>query len=256
MVKKILKVKPPPEYPPEDGHYLRGNDYSPVAVVILLHTRYEEVPEFLQDLARTAIEAGAALAGFLQTENIGIEKIVCNVVANPNIRYIVLCGVESAGHWPGDAFECFVKNGVDERRVIIGSKAPTPYLFNISPEAIERFRKQITLISLLSEEDRRMRIDPEMVRRAVQSCYQEEPTKFLDYIVYDPGAYPEPPICSKITWRVTKPWAHYSEADAEKMRRIKEAASLKAMKKEEAGRKAEEARAFMKLLFPKGRKEG
>jgi hypothetical protein len=22
-------VKPPPEYPPEEGHYLRGNDYSP-----------------------------------------------------------------------------------------------------------------------------------------------------------------------------------------------------------------------------------
>jgi len=24
----VRKVKPPPEYPPEKGHYLRGNDYS------------------------------------------------------------------------------------------------------------------------------------------------------------------------------------------------------------------------------------
>ncbi|MEM2863731.1 MAG: hypothetical protein QXR65_00485 [Candidatus Bathyarchaeia archaeon] len=49
------------------------------------------------------------------------------------------------------------------------------------------------MISLLSDEDRGMGIDPEMVRRAVQSCYQEEPTNFLNYTAYDPGAYPEPP---------------------------------------------------------------
>lgn len=250
-----MKIKPPLDYPPEDGCYLRGNDYSPVAVVILLHTRYEAIPEFLQNLAKVAVEAGAALAGFLQTENIGIEKIICNVVANPNIRYIVLCGVESAGHWPGDAFICLVKNGVDEKRFIIGSKAPTPYLYNISLEAIERFRKQITLINLLREDDRKMRIDPEVVRKAVQSCYQEQPTKFLDYIVYDPGAYPEPPICMKITWRITKPWAVYSEAEAKEIAKIKEAAALKTKEETEKRRKIEEAEAFLQLLFPKGRKE-
>jgi hypothetical protein len=32
----ISKAKPSPEYPPEDGHYLRGNDYSPVVVDLLL----------------------------------------------------------------------------------------------------------------------------------------------------------------------------------------------------------------------------
>ena len=28
----MLKVKPPDGYPPEEGRYVRGNDYSPVAV--------------------------------------------------------------------------------------------------------------------------------------------------------------------------------------------------------------------------------
>lgn len=42
-------------------------------------------------LVEVAIESGAALAGTLQTENIGIEKIIANVVANPNIRYLILC---------------------------------------------------------------------------------------------------------------------------------------------------------------------
>ena len=251
---RIFKVRPPGDYPPEDGAYLRGNDFSPVAVVILLHTRYEAIPEFLQNLAKVAVESGAALAGFLQTENIGIEKIVCNIVANPNIRYVVLCGVESAGHWPGDAFQCFMRNGIDERRFIIGSKAPTPYLYNISLEAIERFRRQVSLISLLSDEDRRIRIDPETVRRAVQSCYQEEPTRFLDYMVYDLGAYPEPPICSRITWRVMRPWAYYPGEMAEKARRIREAAELKAREEGETRRKAEESKALLRLLFP--RREG
>ncbi|MBS7656134.1 tetrahydromethanopterin S-methyltransferase subunit A [Candidatus Bathyarchaeota archaeon] len=251
---KILKVKLPSDYPPEDGCYLRGNDYSPVAVVILLHTRYEAIPDFLQNLAKVAVEAGAALAGFLQTENIGIEKIVCNIVANPNIRYIVLCGVESAGHWPGDAFICFIKNGVDEKRFIIGSKAPTPYLYNISLEAIERFRKQITLINLLSEEDRKIRIAPEVMRKAVWACIQEQPTKFLNYTVYDSGAYPEPPMCEKITWRITKPWAVYSETEAKEMVKIKEAAALKAKEEDERRQKIEESKVFLQLLFPKGRR--
>jgi len=234
---------------------MRGNDYSPVAVVILLHTPYDKIPDFLQQLAKVAVETGAALAGFLQTENIGIEKIICNVVANPNIRYIVLCGVESSGHWPGTAFESFMRNGVDEKRFIVGSKAPTPYLYNIMPEAIERFRKQIKLINLLSDEDRKMRIDPEVVKKAVQSCYQEEPTEFLNYKLCDLGAFPEPPICSKITWRVTKPWAHYPESDTEKMKQIQELAALRAKEEEEAERRAREARDFMRLLFPKGREE-
>ncbi|MHA2359713.1 MAG: 4Fe-4S binding protein, partial [Candidatus Thorarchaeota archaeon] len=32
----MLKVEPPSDYPPEQGRYLRGNDYSPVAVVAIL----------------------------------------------------------------------------------------------------------------------------------------------------------------------------------------------------------------------------
>ena len=48
-------------------------------------------------------------------------------------------------------------------------------------------------------------MNPEVVEKAVWSCYQEDLTKFKDYTLYDPGAYPEPAICSKITWRIKKP---------------------------------------------------
>jgi len=195
----VLKVKPPTEYPPEEGRYLRGNDYSPVAVVVLLNAPYEKIPSEVEKLVRVAVEMGAALAGTLQTANIGLEKIVTNVVANPNIRYLVLCGREVDGHRAGDALVALIRDGVNERRIIIGTDAPTAYLFNIPAKAVERFRKQVMLINLMNA------VDPEVVKRAVSSCYQDKPTKFLDYTLYDPGAYPEPPICCKITWRITKP---------------------------------------------------
>jgi len=205
----MLKVKPPPEYPPEEGHYIRGNDYSPVAVAVLLNaprplpnqpdTKDIEIPSHLENLVRVAVETGASLAGTVQTENIGIEKIICNAVANPNVRYLVLCGEEVTGHNTGDAIKALLMNGINERRTIIGTKAATPYLFNIPLEAIERFRKQVVLIDLLGEKNK------EVISKAVWSCYQEQPTMFQNYRLSDPGSYPEPPICCKITWRIKKP---------------------------------------------------
>ncbi|MGB9622356.1 MAG: 4Fe-4S dicluster domain-containing protein, partial [Candidatus Bathyarchaeia archaeon] len=120
---ELLKVEPPEDYPPEEGRYLRGNDLSPVAVVAILDTFDFKIPPELTRLLQVAIESGAALAGTLQTENIGIEKLIANIVANPNIRYLVICWRESQGHLPGDALINLVENGVkdDKRRTIIGA---------------------------------------------------------------------------------------------------------------------------------------
>jgi tetrahydromethanopterin S-methyltransferase subunit A len=208
--KKILKVKVSGDYPPEEGCYLRGNDYSPVAAVVILNRRREDTPKELEELVRVAVESGAALAGTLQTENIGIEKIICNITANPNIRYILLCGPESAGHLTGNSFIALINNGVDEKKKIIGAEAPTPYLYNIPLEYINRFRKQITLINCLNNGT------PELVKKVVYCCYQEKEAKFRDYTLYDTGAYPEPALSGKITWRVTKPSAEPKTAEERK----------------------------------------
>ena len=82
----MLKVAPHPDYPPEDGRYVRGNDASPVAVAIILNHDADKIPPEIENLVRAGIESGAALSGTIQTENIGFEKVVCNVVANPNRR--------------------------------------------------------------------------------------------------------------------------------------------------------------------------
>jgi tetrahydromethanopterin S-methyltransferase subunit A len=91
-------------------------------------------------------------------------------------------------------------NGINDKRSIIGTEAPFPSLFNISVEAVERFRQQVKLIDL------QFQADSEFIKGAVKACYQETPTAFREYTLYDVGAFPQHPIGEKITWNVTKPW--------------------------------------------------
>jgi tetrahydromethanopterin S-methyltransferase subunit A len=196
----MLKVDPHTDYPPEEGRYLRGNDRSPVIVVVILNHPEDKIPLEIEKLVRVGVETGAALSGTVQTENIGFEKIICNVIANPNIRWAILTGPESEGHLTGEAFKALLINGVDEKKRIIGTDAPHPLLFNLPFEFIERFREQVSLIDL------QFKGTPETVRRAVWSCYQEEPVEFEGLEVRDIGAYPKPPLSGKITNRVMEPW--------------------------------------------------
>jgi ferredoxin len=193
---ELLKVEPPAEYPPEDGRYLRGNDFSPVAVVAILDTDDTKIPPELAQVVTTAVEAGAAWR-------------------------------EAHGHSPAEAVHCLVDNGVadDKRRTIIGAAAPTPYLANISLDAIERFRKQVKIVNLIREEDPSFGMLPENLRRAVHACIQEEPTNFEEHILYDPGAWPEPPICEKLSMRLSEPWRpEMSSKELETLQRMKLAA--------------------------------
>lgn len=196
----MLKVKPHADYPPEEGRYLRGNDSSPAVVVVVLNREEGKIPPEIEELVRAGLEGGAALSGTVQTENIGFEKIICNIVANPNIRYAILTGPESPGHLTGEAFRALLQNGVDDRKRIIGTEAPHPLLYNLPMEFIERFRAQIALIDL------QFKGTPATVRQAVWSCYQEQPTEFMGYLVCDVGAYPQPALSGKITQRVMQPW--------------------------------------------------
>jgi hypothetical protein len=58
----MLKVKPHPDYPPEEGRYVRGNDFSPVAVAIVLNCDADKIPPEIEKLVRAEIESGAALS--------------------------------------------------------------------------------------------------------------------------------------------------------------------------------------------------
>jgi tetrahydromethanopterin S-methyltransferase subunit A len=212
----VLKVDPHPDYPPEEGCYIRGNDRSPVAVCIILRWDQDKVPPEIEALVRAGAESGAALSGTLQTENIGLEKVICNIVSNANIRYLVLGGPESEGHLTGEAIKALFENGVDEKQRIIGTQSPHPFLYNISRDMIERFGEQLTLVDL------QFQGDPALVRKAVWSCYQEEPVEFMGQELYDIGALEKPPLSGKITWRVTQPWSEPLDEKEREAKRMAE----------------------------------
>jgi tetrahydromethanopterin S-methyltransferase subunit A len=139
----VLKKKPSEPWPPITGEYEVGNPESPVAVCTCgshLHN---------SDL----INAGAALAGPCKTENIGIEKMVANVISNPNIRYLLITGMEVKGHITGQAVEAFTQNGIDKEGRIIGAKGAIPFIQNLTPEAIERWRSQVQAVNMIDNED-------------------------------------------------------------------------------------------------------
>jgi len=181
-----------------------------VAVCVILDTFDFTIPPELEELVMAGLDAGAALSGMLQTENIGLEKMVCNIAANPNIRYVVLCGREAGGHLPGHSLVRLVDQGVDDTRRIRGSNAPTPYLFNLPIEVIERFRAQVTVLDVLCEPGERDStvpgLDPDVISQGVWSCIQENPVEFMGYTVCDIGACADTPLVQRIVWKVSQPW--------------------------------------------------
>lgn len=139
----VLKKKPTDPWPLITGEYEAGNPESPVAVCTCgSHLKGSEV-----------LAAGAAIVGPCKTENIGIEKMVANMVSNPNIRYMIVTGMEVKGHITGQAIEAFLKDGVDKEGKIVGAKGAIPFIQNLTPESIERIKQQVQPIMMLDTED-------------------------------------------------------------------------------------------------------
>ncbi|MFO7678001.1 MAG: methyltransferase [Thermoplasmatota archaeon] len=90
-----------------------------------------------------------AIYGHLKTENIGIEKIVANVISNPHIRYVLVCGHEIRGHHSGQSLICLHSHGIDENHRIINASGAIPYIENLNVEAIHRFQSQVEIIDCL-----------------------------------------------------------------------------------------------------------
>jgi tetrahydromethanopterin S-methyltransferase subunit A len=147
-------------WPPLRGDYVVGDPQARVAVVTLASVMRVE---------------NSAIIGTCKTENLGVEKIVANLISNSNIRFLLICGAESKGHLPGNTLIALHKNGIDENGRIIGSKGAIPFIQNLTNEAISRFQAQIKLIDRIGLEDE------EQIRHLVEEYsrkglpYPEEP---------------------------------------------------------------------------------
>ncbi len=164
-------------WPVVPGDYMIGDRDSPVAVLIIGRGTVS-LPD-----QRFAIK------GTVKTENMGVEKVITNIVANPHIRFLIVCGREEFGHFPADAIASLVKNGVDGQMRIIGSRSAIPFLCNLPRAAVERFREQIEIVDLVHPKDAReiVAYDPEYkfeeertadLRQAIEDCRSRDPGTF------------------------------------------------------------------------------
>lgn len=129
-------------WPYVPGKYFIHDPAAPVAVTTLGSVA------LAKDVSDAA-PAGLAIVGKVETENIGIEKIIRNVVSNPAIRFLVCSGAEPPKHLTGATMIALFANGVDGKRRIIGSPAMRPQLPNISCEEIAAFRETVTPVDMI-----------------------------------------------------------------------------------------------------------
>jgi tetrahydromethanopterin S-methyltransferase subunit A len=126
------------------GAYKVGERFAPIAVCTLtsneLFTPLSSLP-------------GVAIAGRVYSANLGLEKMIMNITANPAIRFLLLCGKESPYFQVGQAISALFSHGVNNNGQIIQATGHMPELSHIDRSYIERFRKQVQLVDCTGETD-------------------------------------------------------------------------------------------------------
>lgn len=134
-------------WPIETGDYRLGNLTGVVAVATLASE------DLYKQFADEVCSLGCAICGKAFTENIGIEKMIKNIISNRHIRFLVLCGQEAKGHQTGACIKALHINGIDHRRRIVGAPGKRPWIKTLGPVEISRFQKQVEIIDLIGCED-------------------------------------------------------------------------------------------------------
>ncbi|HOB59774.1 MAG TPA: tetrahydromethanopterin S-methyltransferase subunit A [Methanoregulaceae archaeon] len=136
------KKSPASGWPIVQGDFHAGDANSPIAVM----TCGSHLDE------KGICDKGAAICGSCKTENLGLEKVIANIISNPNIRFLLLCGTEVKGHLAGQTMAALHKGGVKDGRVV-GAEGAIPFIENLADDAIKRFQEQCELVNIMESED-------------------------------------------------------------------------------------------------------
>ncbi len=182
-------------WPPLAGDYRVVRYRAPVAVCTL------NSDGLTAELAERRPE-GLAIVGSLHTENLGIERLIRNVRANPHIRVLLLCGEDARqaiGHLPGQTLESLFASGIDEHGVIRHARGKRPVLKNVAPEQVEAFRRQVLPVPRIGESDAaRIAEDVRQRATAAPGPFDEAPPDVgvatveaseADRLILDPAGY-------------------------------------------------------------------
>jgi tetrahydromethanopterin S-methyltransferase subunit A len=132
------------KWPVLPGTYQVGDPSGPVAVCALTSEKL---------MGPLAAVPGVAIAGIVYTANLGITRIILNITSNPAIRFLLICGRDSALFKPGQSLVSLSEKGIDEKKRIIDAPGYDPVLPTIDPDQVKQFRKQVEVIDWTGEED-------------------------------------------------------------------------------------------------------
>jgi len=176
------------KWPVMPGTYQVGDPNGPVAICALTSERL---------IGPLVGLPGVAIAGMVYTANLGITRIIVNITSNPAIRFLLICGKDSALFKPGQSLVALAEKGVDEKRRIIDSAGYDPVLPSIDPEQVAQFRKQVEILDWTGEED--LQVLQERVKSlsdrnpGVFATEQKEATRSREeFVVIRPGGQREP----------------------------------------------------------------
>ncbi|MCB0173035.1 MAG: DUF4346 domain-containing protein [Anaerolineae bacterium] len=134
------------DWPPVVGDYVVVAPAASVAVSTLASVD-------LVDKIAAHKPSGLAIVGKTETENIGLDKIIKNMITNPALRHLIVCGAESKGHQTGQTLLALAQNGVDAKGRIIKAPGKRPFLRNVVEAEIEQFRHQVQIVNMIGCED-------------------------------------------------------------------------------------------------------
>jgi tetrahydromethanopterin S-methyltransferase subunit A len=157
-------------WPISKGDFRSGDPNSSIAVVTMGSHLDEQ----------GICDAGAAICGSCKTENLGIEKVIANIISNPNIRFMITCGTEVKGHLSGQTMKALHTGGVKGGRVV-GAEGAIPFIENLTDDAIKRWQEQVTVVDIMETED----------LGTIKAKMNELKAK-------DPGAFPADPMVVQV----------------------------------------------------------
>ncbi len=103
--------------------------------------------DLLIKISNLEIMNNLLIAGRLHSENKGIDQMIDFCINNPQLKYVILCGKDTKGHYPGDALLSLIKNGIDVNGKIMGTIAPSPFICS-HKENVTKFKNQVSIIDM------------------------------------------------------------------------------------------------------------
>jgi len=70
-----------------------------------------------------------------------------------SIKYLILCGKDSEGHYSGNIIVSLLNSGIDNNIRVIGARGKKLVLSNTTKEQVNAFRKQIEVTDMIECED-------------------------------------------------------------------------------------------------------